>query len=116
MWTILGTGQLHGMYAHHILSFFFFTSSVFIILPLFAETKELGTLRAHEIKMAFFTADTLTEICRRLVTHYFLLTYYDLELWDSDPESFGKFASCFWCEVLFRAFDVAVDIHLACSM
>jgi hypothetical protein len=93
MWTLLGTGQLPGMSAPLRLSSFF-TYSVFTILPFFAETKELGTLRAHEIKMAFFTADTLTEICRRLVTHYFLLTFYDLELWDSDPESFGKFVSC----------------------
>lgn len=115
MWTVLGTGQLPVMCAPLILSSFF-TYSFFIILPLFAETKELGTLRAHEIKMAFFTADTLTEICRRLVTHYFLLTYYDLELWDSDPESFGKFVSCVWCEVQFRAFDVAVDIHLVCPL
>jgi hypothetical protein len=61
---------------------------------LYAETKEIGTLRAHEIKMAFFTANTLTEMCRKLVSHYFLLTRDDLELWDSDPESFGK---CFVC-------------------
>jgi len=115
MWTVLGTGQLPGICAPLILSSFF-TYSVLIILPLFAETKELGTLRAHEIKMTFFTADTLTEICRRLVTHYFLLTYYDLELWDSDPESFGKFVSRVWYEVQFRAFDVAVDIHLVCAM
>jgi hypothetical protein len=81
---------------------------------LFPETKELGTLRAHEIKMAFFTADTLTEICRKLVTHYFLLTYDDLELWDSDPESFGKFFSCTWYEVQFRAFDLLVDILFFC--
>lgn len=81
---------------------------------MFPETKELGTLRAHEIKMAFFTADTLTEICRKLVTHYFLLTYDDLELWDSDPESFGKFVSCIGYEVRFRAFDLVVDIHFFC--
>jgi hypothetical protein len=61
---------------------------------LYAETKEIGTLRAHEIKMAFFTANTLTEMCRKLVSHYFLLTRDDLELWDSDPESFGKFVLC----------------------
>ncbi|XP_069689548.1 importin-11 isoform X2 [Periplaneta americana] len=53
------------------------------------ETKEPGTLRAHQIKMSFFTANTLTEMCRKLVTHYFLLTRDDLELWDSDPESFA---------------------------
>jgi hypothetical protein len=41
--------------------------------------------------MEFFTADTLTEMCRKLVSHFFLLTRDDLELWDSDPESFGKF-------------------------
>ncbi|KAJ4437496.1 hypothetical protein ANN_17641 [Periplaneta americana] len=55
------------------------------------ETKEPGTLRAHQIKMSFFTANTLTEMCRKLVTHYFLLTRDDLELWDSDPESFGLY-------------------------
>jgi len=32
-------------------------------------------------------------MCRKLVTHYFLLTRDDLELWDSDPESFGKSVS-----------------------
>lgn len=66
-----------------------------------SETKEPGTLRAHEIKMTFFTANTLTEMCRKLVTHYFLLTRDDLELWDSDPESFGKCVSC-TVESLFK--------------
>ncbi|GLH14983.1 Importin-11 [Gryllus bimaculatus] len=53
------------------------------------ETKEPATLRAHQIKLNFFTASTLTEMCTKLVTHYFLLTREDLELWDSDPESFA---------------------------
>lgn len=28
-------------------------------------------------------------MCRKLVSHYFLLTREDLELWDTDPESFA---------------------------
>lgn len=39
------------------------------------------------MKEEFFTADTLKEICRRLVNHYFLLTPAELEMWDSDPEN-----------------------------
>lgn len=31
----------------------------------------------------------MTEICNKLVTHYFLLTSEDLAVWDSDPESFS---------------------------
>lgn len=52
------------------------------------ETKEMETLRAHEIKTTFFNAETLNAMCRKLITHYFLLTQQDLQLWDSDPESF----------------------------
>ncbi|NXP02522.1 IPO11 protein, partial [Thinocorus orbignyianus] len=46
------------------------------------------TLEAHKIKTAFFTYPTLMEICRRLVTHYFLLTKEELTMWEEDPESF----------------------------
>lgn len=45
-------------------------------------------LRAKQLMEEFFTPETLTEICSRLVTHYFLLTPADLELWDTDPENF----------------------------
>ncbi|CAL7948181.1 unnamed protein product [Xylocopa violacea] len=45
-------------------------------------------LRANQLGEEFFTPETLTEICSRLVTHYFLLTPSDLESWDTDPESF----------------------------
>lgn len=48
------------------------------------------TLEAHKIKTAFFTYPTLMEICRRLVTHYFLLTNEELTMWEEDPESFSK--------------------------
>ncbi|KAK4881631.1 hypothetical protein RN001_004950 [Aquatica leii] len=51
-------------------------------------TKEPETLRANHIKIEFFQTSTLTEICRKLVSHYFLLKQEDLELWDSDPETF----------------------------
>lgn len=30
------------------------------------------------------------EICRRLVTHYFLLTKEELTMWEEDPEGFSK--------------------------
>lgn len=46
------------------------------------------TLEAHKIKTAFFTYPTLMEICRRLVTQYFLLTKEELTMWEEDPESF----------------------------
>ncbi|XP_076181543.1 importin beta11 isoform X2 [Ptiloglossa arizonensis] len=44
--------------------------------------------RACALKQKFFTPETITEICTRLVTHYLLLTPSDLELWDTDPENF----------------------------
>ncbi|CAK9800995.1 IPO11, partial [Anthophora plagiata] len=53
------------------------------------DTKNPLTLRANQLKQEFFTPEILTEICSRLVTHYFLLTPADLELWDTDPENFG---------------------------
>uniref|UniRef100_A0A8D2IW74 Importin-11 n=1 Tax=Varanus komodoensis TaxID=61221 RepID=A0A8D2IW74_VARKO len=46
------------------------------------------TLEAHKIKASFFTYPTLTEICRRLVTQYFLLTEEELIMWEEDPEGF----------------------------
>ncbi|XP_034176421.1 importin beta11 isoform X2 [Osmia lignaria lignaria] len=52
------------------------------------DTKNPLTLRANQLRQDFFTPETLTEICSRLVTHYFLLTPADLELWDTDPENF----------------------------
>lgn len=53
------------------------------------ETRDIATLQAHQIKTDFFVPTTLTEMCRKLVTHYFLLTPDDLQLWDADPESFA---------------------------
>ncbi|XP_029165906.1 importin-11 [Nylanderia fulva] len=53
------------------------------------ETKDPLVLRACQLKQEFFTPEILTEICSRLVTHYFLLTPTDLEMWDTQPESFA---------------------------
>lgn len=53
-------------------------------------TKEPETLRAHQIKIAFFQPSTLTEMCRKLVSQYFILTQDDLDMWDSDPETFAN--------------------------
>ena len=55
-----------------------------------SETKNPLTLEAYRIKMAFFTSEMLTEVCRRLVHNYFQLTVEDLQIWDSEPEDFSK--------------------------
>ncbi|XP_044739459.1 importin-11 [Chrysoperla carnea] len=52
-------------------------------------TQDSETLRAHQIKMNFFQPNTLAEMCRKLVSHYFLLKQDDLEMWDADPETFA---------------------------
>ncbi|XP_054286364.1 importin-11-like [Macrosteles quadrilineatus] len=52
------------------------------------ETKEPDTLRAHQIKMSFFETPILNIMCRKLITHYFLLAPQDLQQWDADPEGF----------------------------
>lgn len=54
------------------------------------------SLEAHKIKTAFFTHPTLTEIGRRLVSHYLLLTEEELAMWEEDPESFGNSTSPDW--------------------
>ncbi|XP_061116113.1 importin-11 [Conger conger] len=53
------------------------------------EDSKPESLEAHKIKTAFFTHPTLTEIGRRLVSHYFLLTQEELTMWEEDPESFA---------------------------
>ncbi|XP_069780590.1 importin-11 isoform X2 [Narcine bancroftii] len=52
------------------------------------EESKPETLEAHKIKIYFFNYSTLTEICRRLVSHYFLLTSEELSMWEDDPEGF----------------------------
>ncbi|KAH7961683.1 hypothetical protein HPB52_011257 [Rhipicephalus sanguineus] len=47
-------------------------------------------MEAAQIKMTFFTYATVTEMCRRLVLHYFLLTEEELATWDNDPEGFAS--------------------------
>ncbi|KAF4070333.1 hypothetical protein AMELA_G00284210 [Ameiurus melas] len=53
------------------------------------EDSKAESLEAHRIKSAFFTHATLTEICKRLVSKYFLLTQEELTMWEEDPESFA---------------------------
>jgi len=53
------------------------------------DAKEPATLEAYQIKTQFFQPDTVTEICRRLITDYLLMTNEDLELWGDDPEGFA---------------------------
>ncbi|XP_069780591.1 importin-11 isoform X3 [Narcine bancroftii] len=53
------------------------------------EESKPETLEAHKIKIYFFNYSTLTEICRRLVSHYFLLTSEELSMWEDDPEGFA---------------------------
>ncbi|XP_011375650.1 importin-11 isoform X1 [Pteropus medius] len=67
------------------------------------------TLEAHKIKMAFFTYPTLTEICRRLVSHYFLLTEEELTMWEEDPEGFNFGNYYFWRALFVIFLIVAVE-------
>ncbi|XP_072272468.1 importin-11 [Pyxicephalus adspersus] len=53
------------------------------------EDSKPETINAHQIKMSFFTYPTLTEICRRLVTHYFVLNEEERAMWEEDPEGFA---------------------------
>ncbi|XP_072353063.1 importin-11 isoform X3 [Scyliorhinus torazame] len=53
------------------------------------EESKPETMEAHKIKIYFFSYSTLTEICRRLVSHYFLLTPEELSMWEEDPEGFA---------------------------
>lgn len=52
------------------------------------DTKDPQTLEAYRIKGEFFTDAVLAGMCHKLISHYFLLTPEDLEIWDSDPEGF----------------------------
>ncbi|XP_076047855.1 importin beta11 [Oratosquilla oratoria] len=52
------------------------------------ETKEPETVEAYKIKTEFFTDSVLAGMCHKLISHYFLLTQEDLDVWDSDPEGF----------------------------
>lgn len=54
-----------------------------------AEDSKAETLEAHKIKMEFFSYTTLTEMCRRLVCKYLLLTEEELTMWEEDPEGFA---------------------------
>ncbi|KAH8283563.1 hypothetical protein KR018_006464 [Drosophila ironensis] len=38
----------------------------------------------------FFTAERVTYICEKIVTHYFLLTQQELEEWQQDPEVYDQ--------------------------
>lgn len=57
--------------------------------PKVAMCKHPETLRANEIKIGFFQTNILTDICRKLVSHYFILTQEELEMWNADPETFA---------------------------
>uniref|UniRef100_A0A0P4WDI7 Importin N-terminal domain-containing protein n=1 Tax=Scylla olivacea TaxID=85551 RepID=A0A0P4WDI7_SCYOL len=52
------------------------------------DTKNPQTLEAFRIKSSFFTNTVLAGMCHKLISHHFLLTPEDLEVWDSDPEGF----------------------------
>ncbi|XP_076251460.1 importin beta11 [Rhynchophorus ferrugineus] len=47
-------------------------------------------LRAHMIIQSCFTPEIVTDVCRKLIGHYFILTQDELEMWDADPESFSN--------------------------
>ena len=45
-------------------------------------------LEAIQLKKAFFSADMLNDISRKLVTHYLVLREEELKAWHNDPEEF----------------------------
>ncbi|XP_014244545.1 importin-11 [Cimex lectularius] len=45
--------------------------------------------RERQIKESFFSPDVLSAICRKLITHYFLITPNEIKMWEEDPESFA---------------------------
>lgn len=81
------TENSYELYLFHSFSFFY----PLVCFP--PSDSKPESLEAHKIKTAFFTHPTLTEIGRRLVSHYFLLTEEELAMWEEDPESFGNDAS-----------------------
>ena len=54
----------------------------------FSEDCSAVCLEAKQVLTEFFSFDTLSEVCRRLVSQYFLLTTDDLTAWEADPEEF----------------------------
>ena len=58
--------------------------------------------------MRFFRVEILTEICRRLVGHYFLLTQEELQIWDSDPEEFSM--------TIIRLYKLFMGYHISLSV
>lgn len=45
---------------------------------------------AAQSQAKFFTAERVTYICEKIVTHYFLLTQQELEEWQQDPEGYDQ--------------------------
>ncbi|XP_014671976.1 PREDICTED: importin-11-like [Priapulus caudatus] len=91
LFTEAGDGLLYERFTVQCLNVMkaIITCSEYRPAKVLSETKNQLTLRAHKAKMDFFTADTLVEICRRLLSRYFPLTETDLALWRDDPEGFA---------------------------
>lgn len=53
------------------------------------DTRDPLTLQAHALKAEFFRLETISEICRRLVTIFLPLSGEDLALWDEDSEGYA---------------------------
>ncbi|XP_033099251.1 importin-11-like [Anneissia japonica] len=64
------------------------TCDEYKVVKLIAEKAEPSRIQAAKIKEDFFTESVLTEMGKRLLTSYFLLTPEDLHNWENDPEDF----------------------------
>ncbi|CAH1796232.1 unnamed protein product [Owenia fusiformis] len=53
-----------------------------------SETENPKIIEAYKTKAEFFTYNTLAEICKRIVSQYFLLSSEDLNCWDTSPEEY----------------------------
>ena len=54
------------------------------------EIRNSPSFQGHTIKTEFFEPTTVTEVAKCLISQYLLLSKDDLELWDADPEQYGK--------------------------
>lgn len=56
----------------------------------YSSPSDVPELQSNFELQDFFTNERLCYICEKIITHYFILTQQELELWQDDPESFAQ--------------------------
>lgn len=52
--------------------------------------KDSESYKAYLIKQECFVPEVISDVCKKLIGHYFILTQDELGMWDSDPEAFSN--------------------------